>query len=422
MKKYLSDTLLMIRKRKVLFIIGLILTLVGAGMVKYVGHQNTASIQISGNYALASQGENPNGTRFDVSNFTSDDVMQKILTLGGLDGKVTSDQLKECYSVEPVESANQYIETTYRISYRDKAGISDITPQGMLLLFYESYRSIFIANTKDNTKILEYSPINVSGDFRDIAARLQVRVDEISGYLKDRVKENNTFEGSNGKTFAELKAAADEISSVDISNLTAYINENGIVKNNVDVKSILEYENYMLGMTYQKYMNGYNVRKQAISDYDSGMSAVVLVPSVNTDKEYYMSRTKTGIDYLASDANSCLSSAQQVNKTIETNSSILSLLGTENASESASEKTDGMVEAIDEKIATLLGECSRTNEEYINYKTKDYLSMTASSDSFGNVLRYIAKAIAVYIIAVFMAAYVFAGKESKCADSASLNM
>ena len=54
----------------------------------------------------------------------------------------------------------------------------------------------------------------------------------------------------------------------------------------------------MLNINYQKFMIDYNVRKQQVQDYDSAMIGTVMVPSINENREYYMSRTNTGTDYL----------------------------------------------------------------------------------------------------------------------------
>ena len=46
----------------------------------------------------------------------------------------------------------------------------------------------------------------------------------------------------------------------------------------------------------------YNILKEAIEMYDSTTTKVVFIPSLDENKEFYMSRTNIGLDYLSEKA------------------------------------------------------------------------------------------------------------------------
>lgn len=58
------------------------------------------------NYSEASQGLNPNRTRFTTTDLTSDEVLQSTLYNAGLEGQMTVEQLRKAITVEPTDVTN----------------------------------------------------------------------------------------------------------------------------------------------------------------------------------------------------------------------------------------------------------------------------------------------------------------------------
>ncbi len=50
----------------------------------------------------------------------------------------------------------------------------------------------------------------------------------------------------------------------------------------------------------------YDADKKGISIYEKSMTSIMMIPTVDEDSEYYMSRTKTAMDALARAADSAL--------------------------------------------------------------------------------------------------------------------
>lgn len=87
---------------------------------QYQDSSRVASAQMTLNYSEASQGLNPNRTRFTTTDLTSDEVLQSTLYNAGLEGQMTVEQLRKAITVEPtdvtnVSSSENYITTSCSI-------------------------------------------------------------------------------------------------------------------------------------------------------------------------------------------------------------------------------------------------------------------------------------------------------------------
>ena len=73
---------------------------------QYQDSSRVASAQMTLNYSEASQGLNPNRTRFTTTDLTSDEVLQSTLYNAGLEGQMTVEQLRRAITVEPTDVTN----------------------------------------------------------------------------------------------------------------------------------------------------------------------------------------------------------------------------------------------------------------------------------------------------------------------------
>lgn len=70
----------------------------------------------------------------------------------------------------------------------------------------------------------------------------------------------------------------------------------------------MQYVNYRLDTSQRKDMAAHDVRIEAINMYNAYMTRFVLIPTYDVDKEFYMSKTKVGVDYFADEAKEYLES------------------------------------------------------------------------------------------------------------------
>lgn len=104
--------------RSVCVLLALFIALSG---VHYYKSGKAGNATVSFNYSEASQGLNPNKTRFSFSEIISDEVLERGIWLAGLEDCITPAQLSAHIGISPVDTGNaggddEYISTTYRVS------------------------------------------------------------------------------------------------------------------------------------------------------------------------------------------------------------------------------------------------------------------------------------------------------------------
>lgn len=160
-------------------------------------------------------------------------------------------------------------------------------------------------------------------------------------------------------------------------------------------------------MDYQTNLVGYKTRKDGISFYDSAMSSVVLIPSKDENNDYYMSKTKIGIDYLAKDANNYLNESEWFQSEIRKNTDILSKLVTNNSSDTH-KKANKMIKNIQIELKTLSKNVIKMDREYIDYKNKNYVTATIQTNTLSKkviVLLFFSSTILSFILNIIC--YIF---------------
>lgn len=124
----------------------------------------------------------------------------------------------------------------------------------------------------------------------------------------------------------------------------------------------------------------------AIQLYDSALTAVVLVPTVDTTDEFYMSRTKVGIDYLAEEAKAVDGNANDTQENIQKNKYVISQISNVEPDQSNLEQADSMSSSLKEVLKNLSEKISDTNQEYMTYKTKNYLTISGQELTMQDLL------------------------------------
>ena len=70
------------------------------GLITAVNMSRTAAVSIALTYPEASQGLNPNGSRYNMSNILSDEVLERAIAFGGLQG-ATVENLQASLDIQP---------------------------------------------------------------------------------------------------------------------------------------------------------------------------------------------------------------------------------------------------------------------------------------------------------------------------------
>lgn len=366
--------------KKRLVVVCILCFIILSGIYVYQTKQTTTFL-ISLNYEEANKGLNPNHTKFNIFDIKSEEVLNRTLELSGLSDEYTIDELSNDISISLTSTTSSIVPTTYQIVYNKHYKNLHMSSEQITKFLFDAYEEYFRNNYSSNNNILTYEIQDFTDDdYLSIISNLELNAKRISNYLNDRLKENNTFRDTNQYSFEDLKKNIDNIIEINISNLSAYVKENGLTKNETSAKKLLTYKNELLDIDYQKMILGYETRKEGIGLYDSNMSSFVLIPSIDEYNDYYMSKTKIGIDYLAKDANYYLEESEWFKSEISKNKQIETNIGFDNSNEKQ-EKANEMIVNIQQLLNDTSKQAKKFDQEYIEYKNKDYMSCRIEPNS-----------------------------------------
>jgi hypothetical protein len=157
--------------------------------------------------------------------------------------------------------------------------------------------------------------------------------------------------------------------------------ENGIAVNKEELINIIDYKKRMNQMTYDNYMAAYDMDNEGIAMYDEAMSSIVMIPTVDVSNKYYMSRTKTAMDYLATDADEQLDAATYVLATLDYDSYVAGKIKVGTSEQKVQDKAETMIEAMENYLNAISQELRMLDLEYIREKTHNYLTFSSNSVS-----------------------------------------
>lgn len=352
--------------------------------------ENTATTEMSLNYEESANGLNPNSTRFNASDAVSQEVVSGMLTYCGIDPEsVDLNKVADCITIRPTNAKsfseeNLYISTSYRITVSKPPELKDVSVNDLLTFWCKAYKDNLYSKYTENRSILDFNiDIFHDDEYMEIADLLDLKAQQIEKYLNTRVKQSKTFtEEATDETFKSLSQKVEDLRDYDIAKYRAFIVQAGCSSDKARYTRALGYVNRIKGLSYAKDMAAYNVRNDGIKMYNEAMISVVMIPSIDeTKRTYYMSKTKTGMDYMASQADNYLLTAQETAKIIETNSDIIGKMNAGKNTTADLRKANAMIKEIRQKFNDLSRQIETVDKAYIRYKTKDYLTFKTANPS-----------------------------------------
>ena len=119
------------------------------GVFNHLDLKNSVYAVISLNYSEASQAQNSNGTRYNMAEIISDEVVDRAIKKGALED-VTVKQLKNCLVVYPCVQGNvgdesQYhISTEFAVEYHASKDTSHLDSENVIKLITSAYKEYYI--------------------------------------------------------------------------------------------------------------------------------------------------------------------------------------------------------------------------------------------------------------------------------------
>ncbi len=407
------------RRRSLVFISFLIISLSLCGF-HYYRYLHTATTVLSLDYEDASKGLTPNQTRFNIFEIQSGEVMDRLIEYAGLEGKISPDELSECISVRATHDKNisgkvNYISTSFVVEFTNDGKIEGRSAEEMLSLLCKAYREYFIEHYGFNHSILSFDidDLKFNDEYLMIADLLELKCKQLEKYAHLRNRESKNYQDPDtGTTFSALEQRAINLYAYDLARLSSYIIENGIANDRADLNSMLDYKIRMDRLAYNKLMAAYDEDNKGIQMYDAAMSAAVMIPTKDQTMNYYMSRTRTGMDEMAIHADAQLAGATERMEQIEYNSYLAGKMKADDSDQSKAEKADAMIKEAEASLMKLSEDIQSIDSTYTNAKARNYISFSENQVGLADRVNLVfsllcaASILAVAFICVFLRMFI----------------
>lgn len=376
------------------------------------------SIDVSLNYDGAQYGLTPSQGRFDINKIKSDEVIEaaikktgdKNLTVENVKPRITIDAKMPKSAVDKTITAiseggsYSYTPAEFVVYYSQKKKYGKNYTIDFLNALAESYKEFFAKTYSDKNVVLKFDESNeyAGDDYDEICEILTNKVNSMINYLGEKQENGVDFVSNDtGCKYSDLITSLINIRDINIEKLSAYIQQNKISK---DKNMFLNKKRYLIDSESRNYdylKGASDISNASLGIYDARISGVAFVPTLDEDNEFYMGRTKTGIDNLSKMSYQNGKRATDVKKTID------DYQDQYNKFEQAAESTEEMHENAQSIIADIeenLNEISdlaiRTDNEYIAKKNNNYLTVISPNKYKISLVSWVKKIIIFSIILI----------------------
>ena len=337
---------------------------------------------ISLNYSEASRAQNSNGTRYNMAEIISDEVVARAIDKGALKD-VTVKQLKECLVVYPcvqggVGDETQYhISTEFAVEYHASKETDHLDSENVIKLITSAYKEYYIEKYTDNFKLNPEKPDFSQMEYMDIVSYLDKETQAVLNYLYGMAQKNPSFVTESGSTFSSIAGKVHQFKETQIKqNLKSLILQNGIVRTKNEYVDRLSYHNKNVDFDRQKNSVSYSLCNQAIDMYSEEMTRIVLVPTWDNTGKYYMGRTKVGVDELSVMATNFSNYVASNEKEIMDNNLIMDKISVNNQDAQISASADALAESIYSSIKDFEKEAITAGREYFRHKMNQCIAVS----------------------------------------------
>jgi len=337
---------------------------------------------VSLNYSEASGALNSNGTRYNMAEIISDEVVERAIKKGALKD-VTVKQLKNCLVVYPcvqggVGDESQYhISTEFAVEYHASADTDHLDSENVIKLITSAYKEYYIEKYTDNFSLDSEKPDFSQMEYMDIVSYFDKETQAILNYLYGMAGKNPSFVTENGSTFNSIAGKVHQFKETQINqNLRSLILQNGIVREKNEYVDRLSYQNKNVDFDRQKNSASYRLCNEAIDMYSEEMTRVVLVPTWDQAGKYYMGRTKVGVDELSVMATNFSNYVASNEKEIMDNNLIMDKISSNGQNEQIFSSADSLVESIYGSIKGFEKEAITAGREYSRHKMNQCIAVS----------------------------------------------
>ena len=352
------------------------------GFFNHIELKKSVNAVISLNYSEASQALNSNGTRYNMTEIISDEVVDRAIKKGALEN-VTVKQLKKCLTVYPcvqggVEDETKYhISTEFAVEYHASKDTSHLDSENVINLITTAYKEYYIEKYTDNFSLDAQKPDFGKMEYMDTVAYLEKETQSVLNYLYGMAEKNPSFVTEDGSTFSSIAGEVYNFKETQINhNLRSLILQNGIARDKTGYIDRLKYHNNDVEYDRQKNAASYDVCSRAIDMYGEEMISVVLVPTWDKSGKYYMGRTKVGVDELSVMATGFSNYVASDEKEIMDNQLVIDKISSGSQSPQIYESADSLVNSVYKSIRDFEKRAVTAGREYSRYKMNQCVAVT----------------------------------------------
>ena len=377
------------------------------GVFSHIENKKNAYAVVALNYSEASNALNSNGTRYNMFEIISDEVVEMAINKGALKN-VTVKQLKNCLSVHPcvqggVGDESQYhISTEFAVEYHASKYTDHLDAENVIMLITSAYKDYYIENYTDNFSLSGEKPDFSQMEYMDVVLYLDKEATSVLNYLYGMAAKNPSFVTENGNTFNSIAGKVYQFKETQINqNLRSLILQNGVVRNEKDYVDRLLYRNKDVDFDRQKNDVSYKLCNDAIDMYSEEMTRIVLVPTWDESGKYYMGRTKVGIDELSVMATTFSDYVASNEKEIMDNKLVIDKINSNERDNPIYTSTDELIESIYEDVKEFEKESITAGREYFRHKMNQCIAVSFYGTSIFNTIKTIL-VFAVFAYVSFM--------------------
>ncbi len=352
------------------------------GLLNHFELKKSVHAIISLNYSEASNALNSNGTRYNMAEIISDEVVERAIEKGALKD-VTVKQLKNCLVVYPCvqggvgDESEYHISTEFAVEYHASKDTAHLDSENVIKLITTAYKEFYIEKYTDNFKLKAEKPDFSEMEYMDIVLYLDKETQAVLNYLYGMAEKNSGFVTENGSTFNSIAGKVYQFKETQINqNLRSLILQNGVVRNEEKYVDRLKYHNENVDFDRRKNYASYNLCNEAIDMYSEEMTRVVLVPTWDQAGKYYMGRTKVGVDELSVMATNFSNYVASNEKEIMDNNLIIDKISSKNSKSKLNVAADTLVESIYESIKGFEKEAIKAGREYSRHKMNQCIAVS----------------------------------------------
>ncbi len=424
------------RKRKFIAIVAVLVTLIYYGVnCFYIYYSEIGTISFI--YPDSENGRYPDGTRFNIYDLMSEEVLLgtvniynektgKIpIKLSDIENAIVIDEITPYGIQTKVQNArnlgqdysyfaNEYrvtvspIQGVYKRSFKNLFGIiPDIDNKFLIESLYKSYTRYFMDSHAEMNIIPKITQnISYDGyDYVEIADVFETRINMYITYLESKLRENGSYSSKNtGKSFNDLIAEFKNLNEIKVKNLRSFVSSSKLAKNPEEFINKLRVQNESYNLYYNKLADEAEAARTAMNEYDHSYVENIVITGQNEEVGLYQARPKTAYDTITKRALDVGVSAQAVLKDIEENNRLINeYANTVMSPESQtrlSNVADRLVLEIEQESERLVALADETIADYLDSRCSDYVRFTYAGKSYFSMNLLLKMAI-ILLLAIF---------------------